>query len=154
MNNVGRLFAIALAVTSAGGVAAAQPPTAPATEKATAGAIDLTAPLHTETGAPMTECVKAAADGKGCDKSQVVTVGEAISHALFSTLPSDIGPRGESLVSGEVKWERGVLAEKVKGAKHITFSLAEATMIKKCVGELYSPLLVAQLFPLIDPHGP
>jgi len=78
-------------------------------------------------------------------KKELLNVKTILASALFNMNPDD-------KVSGQEKYERGKLAEKIMTAvKEVELSVDEITKIKKLVGESYSPLIVWQIWDLLDP---
>lgn len=113
---------------------------------ASAVTLDVTRPLKNEMGAPSRDCSEISPDGKSCVSYIDVTIGYAIAHALFMQFDD------ERSLSGDQKWARGELAWRIQHAKQsIDLTAEDVVVIKRCVGKAYPPLVVQQVFPLLDP---
>lgn len=134
-----RHFVLAVAVALSVASAALAEPARPGV------GIDLTAPILDEAGQPMRDCVQATADGKGCAKTEIVTVRRALTHALFTMTEQD------RQASPDDRWKRGALGLRLEHETAYTPTVDEARVLKDCIGRLYPPLLVARLFSLLDP---
>jgi hypothetical protein len=111
------------------------------------GAIDMTVVLTDESGKPLPDAVgQDFKDDPSCARCPTLTLGHAVAHALFAQLP------GET-VSGDQKWARGVLADKVRDAKAATLTAEEVVVIKRLIGGLYSGSVVVKAYPLLDPNA-
>lgn len=75
---------------------------------------------------------------------QEITLGFLIAKALWTVQLKDD--------TGETKYKRGVLAERVSHGGVIDLSAEEIALIKKIVGEAYSPLVIRQVYDLVDPQ--
>ena len=117
------------------------------------GSIDTSVVITDELGKPAQDPVFATqvVDEKtgqarmDCAKCPTLTLGSAISHALLGSY------QDERNLSGEQKQARGDLAKKARSSKSISLTSEEVTVVKKCLGEMYGPLVVSQAIPLIDP---
>lgn len=108
-------------------------------------AVDMTKPLLDEKGKPIADATQAEKDDPGCAHCPVFTVGAAISRALNTQFPDE-------QITGDQKWSRSVLADRIKADKHATLTLKEAQLIETVVGKAYSGLVIKQIVPLIDPN--
>lgn len=114
--------------------------------------IDMTQVLLDEKGKPIIDAFEGVPDTKDptkmdCSKCSELTLGRAIEHALFTVGQS------EANISGDQKFARAVLAERIVNDKAAHLTAAEITLIKREVGLLYNPLLIWRIFPLIDPNS-
>lgn len=92
-------------------------------------------PDELDTGLPNEKCGDIA--GHPC-----LTLGTAIFHAL-------VRPYQDENPTGEEKYRRGELAEKVK--KEGALGPQDIILVKQLVGKLYSPLIVRQAYQALDP---
>jgi len=111
--------------------------------------VDMTTPLFDEAGVPIKDGFnrnptenKADPDCSNCPQ---LTVGDAVAHALFFI------QQGES-VTPEQKWSWAILAEKVRKDKAAALNAAQADLIYKRLGILYSGAILMKAMPLIDPN--
>jgi hypothetical protein len=109
--------------------------------------IDMTVPLVDEIGRPAKDVLAREPDDPTCAHCPVLTLGHAIAHALFATLP------GDKNESAEQKWARGVLADRVRDNKAAALSAEELALIKRDLAEAYGSLVIMQTFPLLDPNA-
>lgn len=77
-------------------------------------------------------------------KQTMLTLGAAARHALCSNF------NDERDLSGEDKFERGMLAHRIR-ADGCDCSVEEIATIKKLIGKLYGPEVVVAAWPLLDP---
>lgn len=77
-------------------------------------------------------------------EAQEATIREAIVNALMSPAEKD---------SGIKKAEKYDLALRVYKEDEVEFSAEEAATIKECVGKIFAPIVVGQLFHLLDGKG-
>ena len=73
-----------------------------------------------------------------------LTLGAASRHALCSTF------NDEKELSGEDKFERGMLASRIK-RNDGALSAEEITLVKRLLGKLYGPEVIISAWPLLDP---
>lgn len=109
--------------------------------------IDMTTELHDEGGTPAKDVFNQGKDDPLCLHCPSLTLGHAISHALFATLPE------ERDLSAEQKWARGALAMRIKDDKAATLTADEVAVIKRLLGKLYGPIVVMQTYPILDPNA-
>jgi len=76
--------------------------------------------------------------------SPVATVGDVIGDALLAVSENDRG------LSGDQKNQRYKLWKKLEGGGEKSFSLEEASLIKQVVGNVYGPLIVGQIYDLLE----
>lgn len=78
-----------------------------------------------------------------------LTLGAALYHALLGAYPD------EQSLSGEEKNKRGRLAIKIDEAAEkkqpIDFSAEDTAKLKMLIGKLYAPIIVVQVYSLLDP---
>jgi hypothetical protein len=74
-----------------------------------------------------------------------LTLGRACSHALCAVFED------ERNLSGEEKFERGMLAVEVRDNAAAELKAEKITLIKKVVAKLYGPIVVYRAYPLLDP---
>jgi hypothetical protein len=125
----------------------ATPLWATAPNSATVRTIDMTVVLHSPTGEPLKDAGQITPEDPRCDKCRPLTLGIAAANALFS------GSASERNLAGDQKFARYLLAERIKNAKEATLTAEEITAIKRLVGEIYSPVVVGQAYPLLDPNA-
>jgi hypothetical protein len=131
------LLASVLLYPSAPGFAQTAPPPAPPA---------LTTQLHLLNGQPVKDVGTQESGDPDCAKCAPLTAGHAIANALLATVP------GETTVDASQKWARYDLAMRIiKGP--VTLTAAEVTVIKKCLGNAYGPLIIGQIIPIIDPNA-
>jgi hypothetical protein len=58
----------------------------------------------------------------------------------------------EKDLSGEQKWARGALAEKIENNPHATLDSNQIVLIEKLLGKLYNGMIVTRVYPLLDPN--
>lgn len=102
--------------------------------------IDFSQPIIDQDG----KVLQAPADANGKSPG-VFTLGVAAAQALFGVY------QDETTISGQKKFERGVLAMKVKDGGHVTLSPEDLATIKELIGKAYTPLVVTRAWPLLDP---
>jgi hypothetical protein len=112
-----------------------------------ANPVDMTAVLKDERGGELKDCAQYAADNRTCERYVAVTLGAAIAHALFAQFPDELS------LSGEQRWARGELATRIAKATTMQLAVEDIVIIKRCVGKAYPPLVVAQIYPVIDPNA-
>lgn len=110
-----------------------------------AHAIDFTRPITQLDGQALT-----GTDGK--PMATQPTLGSICESALLAQYVDERDPQtGKETISPEEKFARWKLAIKVNSAKDVTLTSEELTLIKKLVGKGYSPLIVGQVWTLLDP---
>lgn len=77
---------------------------------------------------------------------KVLTLGRAAMMALTFTLPNET-------ISGDEKFKRGLLAQRVYTDKVVDLSVDDLAKIKDLVGKMMSPPVVVRAFPLLDPQA-
>ena len=119
--------------------------------------IDMTTPLHNESGEPLKDAnsnttTHIGPDGKfvlddpKCDKCPVLTVGRLVANALFNVPEKDAKP--------DELWARGALAERIRDDKAAALTADEIAKIEKLVAVGYpSPMIIMQVFPVLDPNA-
>jgi hypothetical protein len=73
-----------------------------------------------------------------------MTLGDAVSSALVS-------PFKDESPSGQEKVKRWALALRVHAAKDIELTADDITMIKNLVAKAFGPLIVGQVWEILDP---
>ncbi len=117
---------------------------------APARTVDMTTPIHDIDGGPFKDPSNKADDDPKCDKCPVMTVGEVIVRALYNANDSD-NPTIKQ--DGEKLWKRGILAMRIKGDKAAVLTTEEVAQIKNLITRAYPfPLLISQIFPLLNPN--
>lgn len=101
--------------------------------------VDFSVVLENERHEPLTEL-----RGKGPEDTKKVelTLGVICSRALFT--PKQ-GPE-----PGDKKAERGKLAFRIYDAGEIELTSEEIVLIKQCVGEFLGPIVVTQVYDILD----
>lgn len=113
--------------------------------EAPSNVIDMTVPLHDERGETIKDAGTRKAGDDACDKCLPLTRGRAIANALFAP---------DHDASGADLWSRGVLADRVRDDKAATLTADEVATIKKLLAKGYpSPVLIMQLYPVLDPNA-
>lgn len=104
--------------------------------------LDTTAPLYDFDGNVLHDTIKGP-DGKPKD-GPAITARKICMDALTVTVP------GEE-VAGLEKFERGILALKLRDEPSpVEITIDDAKRIKDLVGKLYGPIVVMQLFALLE----
>lgn len=106
-------------------------------------AIDFTKALHDLDGKPMRDEIAMAANG---ETHIGLTLGRAAAHALSASFED------ERNLPGEQKFERGLLACKVRDDVAAELKSEQVALIKKVIAKLYGPLVVYRAYPLLDPQ--
>lgn len=102
-------------------------------------------PLRDEFAHPRTD-VPRPPDGCAPSDRPGLTLGRAVYRALLFSY------RDEGEVAGDEKLRRGALAERVWSAKgELALAPEDLVLIKKLIGKLYAPAVVARAWPLLDP---
>lgn len=91
-------------------------------------------------GRPVTDAAGNLAFGKG----EPYTIGKICIEALTNTY------QDETDLSGQEKFERWNLAQKLHGENQAEISVEEATLIKTLVGKGYGPVIVGPVYTAID----
>ena len=73
-----------------------------------------------------------------------LTVGRAIAHALTKEAPGGVA------VDADEKIKRAKIAIRLHDAKAAVMDTAETELVKELVTQLYNPMVVHRVFPLID----
>jgi len=108
-------------------------------------AIDFTRPLTSLDGKPI-----AGNDGKPLETQP--TLGSICESALLAQYAEERDPQtGKELISPEDKFARWKLAVKISGGKDVNLTTEELSLVKKLIGKGYSPLIVGQVWTLLDP---
>ena len=107
--------------------------------------VDMTKPLVDEKGKAIPDATQAEKDDPSCAHCPVFTVGAAIARALNTQFPDE-------QISGDQKWSRAVLADRIKNDKRAQLTVKEAQVIETVIGKAYSGLVIKQIVPLIDPN--
>lgn len=76
-----------------------------------------------------------------------LTLGRAVMHALFATLPE------ERDVSPEEKWARAALAMQIRDDPAAELTAEQIAKIKRLLGRIYGGLIIMRAFPLLDPNA-
>lgn len=114
--------------------------------------VDMTTPIKDEKGKSTKDLAEQAGkDDITCAACPVFTVGRAISHALNMLRMDGKDVSGEE-VSGDQKWSRNILAERIRDSKSATLTVKEAALIEKLIGKAYPGEVIKQVIPLIDPN--
>jgi hypothetical protein len=79
------------------------------------------------------------------EKCPDMTLGLAVSHALFATYED------ERDLTGDEKWSRGALAARIRDDEAAELTAEEVTVIKRLVGRLYNVAIITWAMPLLDP---
>jgi hypothetical protein len=88
--------------------------------------------VHPQTGFPV-------------DSEEVWTLRRAITNALN-------GNYDDEKIDGAEKSKRGLLAFDIHGTQHaVDLSAEDVALIKQLAGKAYGPLMVAQIWRMIDP---
>lgn len=72
-----------------------------------------------------------------------ITLGKVCVGALTNMLPTE-------QATGEVKFQRFQLAQKINGQKEIELTSEEIVIIKERVGVLHSPLVVGLVYEMLE----
>ncbi len=113
-----------------------------------ASALDLSQKFRDGDGGQVPNTL-AVSKGSSCGETKDVkclTLGDAVFHALVSSYTDE-----QSSISGEEKFKRGKLALAVQGKKNVNLTSEDTVMVKRLIGKLYSPLIVAQAYAMLDP---
>ncbi len=111
--------------------------------------VDMTTPLHDVDGKPLKDPAAHDPDDPTCAKCPPLTVGDVVARALFNVPGSD-DPHAKA--DPQKLWARGALAMRIQKDKTAVLTAPEIAMIEELVGRGYpSPLLIMQVFPLLDP---
>jgi len=99
---------------------------------------NLSAPILDLAGSPML-------DEQGSDGPVVATVAKACVTALTATLP------GEGQLSGEEKFKRFLLAQRIVGTPDLDLAAEDIVLLKRLIGTAYPPLVVGRVWEVLDP---
>jgi len=113
-------------------------------------AVDLSIVLKSPGGLPMKDnfaedlagCTRPSPESLSCKPD--LTVGKVVFNSLIFLNPDD-------KATPQQKFKRGELARHVYNASEVTLTAEEITMIKDGVGKIYSPLIVYDVFKVLDP---
>ena len=75
-----------------------------------------------------------------------LTLGRACAHALCATFED------ERNLSGEEKFQRGMLAVEVRDNAAAELKAEKVTQLKKVLAKLYGPIVIYRAYPLLDPQ--
>jgi hypothetical protein len=157
-------FAVFIGLLAAAGPAAAQ--TAPPAPPVPVG-VDMAASMLDENRKPLpplcfTAAVPAADTKPATPASDChdVTMGFEIARALrFPGYPGE--DKADPVHQADIKWSRGVLADRIDAAaantlhlgdgNRVVLTVAEADTIKRLTGQLYPPVIVAQILTALYP---
>jgi len=90
-------------------------------------------------------------DGTSIPITQKGKVDDWIFKDAFITVLTSLSDKQET---GEAKFGKYVLAQKIqKSTKLIELTLDETKMLKELVGETYAPIVVGQIWTVLDPEG-
>jgi hypothetical protein len=103
--------------------------------------IDFTAVLKDQDEMPMKDIMTMQNNG-GVDV--ILTLGRAASHAL------NVQSQAEADLSGEEKFNRGMLAFKIRDSASCELKVEDVALIKKQMAKLYSPIVIYRAYPLLD----
>lgn len=81
----------------------------------------------------------------GRDGGPCMTLGSVIFQSLLATYNDEPG------ITGEEKFNRGRLAQKIQDQKAVDLTAEEVVLVKKLVGKLYTPIIVVQAYGMLDP---
>lgn len=111
-------------------------------------AVDLNAALMDENGAPAKVCLDFETATKCKDGREIaVTLGLAVRKALNTPLQEE-----QNLPNiGDIRFHRGDIAQSMVGATEIALKAEDVADIKKLVGKVYPPVIVFQIWSLLDP---
>lgn len=115
--------------------------------------VDMTNVLMGEDGRPARDVFAKGPVAQGkedpdptCEKCPVLSLGLAVSHALFATFSQDSD-------TPDQKWARAVLAQRIKSEKAAQLSAEEISVIKRQLGKTYGGVVLMQAFPMLDPNA-
>jgi hypothetical protein len=130
-------------------IAATIPTTTPDRPLADAHTFDGTVVLKDDYGKDALQCAQFSADGQKCEKTEPMTLADALRSALLSSY------RDEPNLDGPEKFKRWYLANKItNNPKAVALSLKDAALVEKLVGKAFSPVIVGQIYIVIDPNYP
>lgn len=105
--------------------------------------VDFTQALIDQDGVVMVECVDpVGAPMSDCKSRREVTLGSVAMRSLASP---------EQGITAEDSLRRGQLALSVYKSTGADLTVEEIALIKKQVAKTFGPLVVARVFPLLDP---
>ena len=108
--------------------------------------VNMQTTIKDEKGKPAKDFAYVTKEDPTCANCSLLTVGVVIARALNATFPD------ERDLSGEQKWARSVLADRLKDNKAATLTVKEADLIEKLVGKAFGGETIKQVVPLIDPN--
>jgi hypothetical protein len=115
-----------------------------------AQAVDFKTPISDFEGAPITECADQPPprEDRDCQMRRPVTLAMAAMRALLAVHDD------ERALPAEEKFKRGELARKLyestAGGEPV-LTVEEMATVKKLIGKGYSPLMVTQIWRMLDP---
>jgi len=111
----------------------------------TAQALDFTKRLTNLDGSPVT-------DTEGKPLAKPPTLGSICESALLSQFADERDATGKETIEAREKYERWKLAAKINAAtKDLALTAEELALVKKLVGKAYGPLIVGQVWTMLDP---
>jgi hypothetical protein len=116
-----------------------------------AWSIDFKAVISDFEGMPVTECADQPPprDDRECQNRRPVTLAMAAMRALLVTYDDERG------IAAEEKFKRGELARKIyestSGNGEPVLTVEEMATVKKLIGKGYPPLMVTQIWRMLDP---
>lgn len=102
--------------------------------------MDFSAVLTDQDGAPIIDCA-----GPDCASKPPLTLGKVAMRSLTASFED------ERNLSGEEKFKRGQLAEKVYSGGSVALSAEDTALIKRLIAKGYGPLIVLKAWRLLDP---
>jgi len=107
--------------------------------------IDTTAQLESLVGEPLERAKQACSQCGATTEGEPITVRSTIIDALMAPYPGEPA-------EGTEKFIRYLVAKRIIEEDEAGLTLEEAAMVKRLVGSAYGPLIVGQLWPLLDPE--
>lgn len=77
------------------------------------------------------------------NKEITLTLGRAVSHSLMTQDQNE-------QISAEDKFNRGMLAFKIRDCADCEVKAEDIVLMKKQLGKLYSPIVIYRAFPMLD----
>lgn len=102
--------------------------------------INFTQVIKDQDDQPLQDFITMQANG---NKEVILTLGRATSHALMAQDQAE-------QISGEDKFNRGMLAFKVRDSADCELKVEDIALIKKQIAKLYSPIVVYRTYPMLD----
>ena len=113
-----------------------------------AAPLDMTAVLIDDTNKPIPDTTFITNEDPACTKCPPLTLGTAAYHALFAMTQEE---QRSGSVTAEQKWQRAVLAVRIKDDKAATLTAEEIALIKSRIGTTYGGMVVLRAYALLDP---